>query len=647
MDLEAELSIDSIKRVEILGAFRKRTGLLQSQDMDRVTGMRTLRQITDFLEAQSAPASDARLSEEDASATADRASALPFVGTVTVRDPGRELVAVRELNVEEDLFLLDHTLGRDVSREDETLRALPVVPLTISMEMMAEAAVALVPNSVVVGMEDVRAYRWITLDEGRCTLQLTARRKGDSASEVDVRVQEFAGDLDVRADVPLIEGTVLLAAEYPEAPRAGDFSLQSERPSRWQPEELYDRVMFHGPLLQGVASVDRWGSDGTEGTLRGLDAAGFFRSTPEPVFLIDPVVLDATGQLIGYWTAEHMERGFHVFPFRLETLRLYGPGVATGERVTCRARIKLVGDEQIRSDIDVVGADGRLVSRLEGWWDRRFDLPDPLYRLRAAPSEQLVASPWTAPLASIANPETCTCCLLDALPPDFMEAHGRIWQRVLAHIILSRREREIFRNLRGPERRRTEWLLGRAAAKDAVRLFLRRHRDLDVPAADVEIDYDARGRPVAGGAWAEKEGPPPHLSITHAGGMAAAIAADPACAGVGIDVEPLGGMRDDVESVAFDDEERRLLAQLPGASTSEWALRAWCAKEAVSKAAGVGLSHGSTRFRVREVDRDTGTMELTLTPEFARSTVEVQTGCEQAFVYAASLLPCDSSLAFH
>ena len=35
LNLEADLGIDSIKRVEILGAFQQQTGLLQAQDMDR------------------------------------------------------------------------------------------------------------------------------------------------------------------------------------------------------------------------------------------------------------------------------------------------------------------------------------------------------------------------------------------------------------------------------------------------------------------------------------------------------------------------------------------------------------------------------------------------------------------------------------
>ncbi len=101
---------------------------------------------------------------------------LPLLGSVTSVTPGQELVAVRRSSLEEDLFLADHTFGREVSLTDEALVALPVVPFTIGMEMLAEAASALHPGHVVVGMRDVRAYQWIALDEGRATLRLVARR---------------------------------------------------------------------------------------------------------------------------------------------------------------------------------------------------------------------------------------------------------------------------------------------------------------------------------------------------------------------------------------------------------------------------------------------------------------------------------------
>jgi hypothetical protein len=83
--------------------------------------------------------------------------------------PGRELKARCQLDLVEDLFLRDHTLGRQVSMSDQELTALPVVPLTITMEMLAEAGAVLCPGKVLIGVENFQAHRWIALDEERVT----------------------------------------------------------------------------------------------------------------------------------------------------------------------------------------------------------------------------------------------------------------------------------------------------------------------------------------------------------------------------------------------------------------------------------------------------------------------------------------------
>ncbi len=49
MDVEADLGIDSIKRVEILGAFASEYGISQDERMESIGELKTLRQMLDFL----------------------------------------------------------------------------------------------------------------------------------------------------------------------------------------------------------------------------------------------------------------------------------------------------------------------------------------------------------------------------------------------------------------------------------------------------------------------------------------------------------------------------------------------------------------------------------------------------------------------
>jgi acyl transferase domain-containing protein/phosphopantetheinyl transferase len=628
LNLEADLGIDSIKRVEILGAFQQQTGLLQAQDMDRLTGLKTLQEMIDFVTAraqntqghvdiQSPP--NGRAAPPGSSQQMPR---LPFIGTIISYVPGQELVALRQLDIDEDLFLQDHTLGRRVSVTDKGLLALPVMPLTMSMEMLAEAAAALLSDRLVVEMKDIRAYRWIGLDEGRLTLQLTARRKAAAAGqEVEVQITESVDPATPEAPpgAPMIEGTVVFGDRYPDPPTVGAFALRSARPSTWTSERLYTEVMFHGPAFQGVASVDRWGEDGIAGTLKALPTNSLLRSNLEPHFLTDPVLLDAAGQLVGYWAAEHLETGFHVFPFRVEAVLLYGPTLRQGEQAQCRVRLALTDVDHMRSDIEVIGPDGCLHTQINGWWDKRFDLPDRFYRLRMAPQDVLLSIAWAKPTAPFPRPEAFSCCFLDTLPPDFLAAHGKIWQRVLAHLVLSHRERDVWRSLQGPDKRRTEWLLGRVVAKDAVRLFLKRQYDLTLCPADIDIMPDQHGQPRVGGNWTAGLTCVPLVSLAHAAGTAIAVAGhDGQCHGIGVDIEYLGRAGAEFERIAFTPEEHGVLSALDTPVHEEWSLRLWCAKEAVAKALGRGMAGGPGGLRIQAVDRCTGCVQVALSEGFAR-----------------------------
>jgi phosphopantetheinyl transferase len=444
----------------------------------------------------------------------------------------------------------------------------------------------------------------VAFDGEGLTVRASARRVAADAVRVELRpVPETAG-------LPIIEATVRVGTAYPVAPAAPHLALLGERPSRFRPAALYTQGMFHGPAFRGVLSVDRWGEDGVEATLGALPVDGLVRGRPQPAFAIDPVVLDAAGQLVGYWIADHMETGFNVFPYQVDALELFGPPLAAPERATGRARIALVGEGQVRADIDVVDAAGRVRMRLTGWQDRRFDLPRGLYRLRIAPRAARLSDAWPAPLAGLPLADALRCARVEGAWEETLQAGGAIWERVLAHLVLARRERPALHLPERPARRRTEWLLGRAAAKDAARDVLAQRCGVACAPADVLVLADDRGRPVVEGAWASAAVPPPLVSVAHVDGFVAAVAADArAVRAVGIDVERLGRVRPGFERLAFTAEERAALAARGDAGTGEWALRYWCAKEAAGKALGTGLGGRPQDFVVGAAD-DGGALAL-------------------------------------
>ncbi|HUK55201.1 MAG TPA: beta-ketoacyl synthase N-terminal-like domain-containing protein [Nitrospiria bacterium] len=620
LDLEADLGIDSIKRVEILGAAKRALKpALPEQAMEGLTGKKTLREIIRFFSNGSGETSTAA---EPLVTTDDRKPIqnFPFLNHIVTLEPGKRLEAIRRIDPEEDIFLRHHTLGGQVSMTDKTLMALPVMPLTMTMEIMAQVAAALAPDLHLVRMREIRAYRWIAFDRPPVTLAMTAARISDhDGTEIEVKIREVSESSGTPGPV-LAECVAVFSDRYPATPVAAPLPLTTERPSRWRPENLYAEGMFHGPTFQGVKSVDRWGQDGTEATLTVLPLDRLFRSIQSPVWITDPILLDAAGQLVGYWTTEHLPTGFNVFPFRLRELQIFGPRLPVGTCVTGRARIRLEGDQQISSDIDLIGPDGRLYLRMSNWEDRRFELPEEFYRTRIRPQVGYLTRDWSVFGPNFNNGRSVSCALREPFPADFMDAHAMIWRRVLAHLILSHREREFWHDLKGPNQRQVEWLLGRCAAKDAIRRLVKTRHGLDLFPADVEILTDAEGRPRVAGSWMDGLGGVPYVSISHSAGCAAAAACWPDTAsGLGLDIEqwPVGGRDPGWLSLAFTEGERRLLAGLTG-DPEEWALRFWCAKEAVAKALGRGLLGQMRDLVIESIHPQNGEMELVLQGNLAR-----------------------------
>jgi phosphopantetheinyl transferase (holo-ACP synthase) len=198
------------------------------------------------------------------------------------------------------------------------------------------------------------------------------------------------------------------------------------------------------------------------------------------------------------------------------------------------------------------------------------------------------------------------------LPVSFLQAEAGLWEAVLAHLVLGRWERERWHGLPAGQRRR-DWLLGRIAAKDAVRELLLSHGDGPAYPADVEIASGREGRPTvrlpSGGDGSLEFA----VSIAHSEGVAVAVAAQSrGGATIGIDIERRQRARSGLEEAAFDASERAMIAAT--GATHDWMLRCWCAKEAAVKALGCGLVHGAATLRVTAIDAQTGAVELAPEP---------------------------------
>ncbi len=584
LDLEADLGIDSIKRVEILGDLQGHGLVPHDLDKDALTQSRTLRQLLDRLDVERP--------------NVGGEPRWPWIGEVRSLQPGVKVIAERRLDLRSDPIAEHHTLGgRRVSAVDRERKGLPVVPFTVMAEMLAEAAALLVPGRAWTALREITAHRWIPYESEPVTLVIEGYRDPSRPEEVRVTITN-RGNSGPSArppgDGPVVEGTVVFADSRSEAPIAGDFTLEAAGPSNFTADQLYhEGWLFHGPALQGLARVGLSAPSGIEGTIRVLSHRPILTKNTTNGLLTDVIVLDSFTHLLGCWSLDQLQEGEVVFPLRLTELTIHGEDPPEGTEVACRIQVRDVERYRLRADAEIVRPDGRVWMRLQGWEDWRFYWPHCYRDQFRMPEHTFLGERLEVP----SLPSDAVAVWLEP-PADFARP---IWSDVLEAVQLDPEERSELRALPGPRKRRTSRLWGRVAAKEAVRRVLADRGSEPHYPADLVIVADRYGRPRLRSRLTPEAGEEEaSVSIAHTEGVAIALAALSPEARVGIDVERIVDRETGFEELAFSESERSLLDQLTadGTSRAEWVARFWCAKEAAGKSTGRGLMVGPASVEV-------------------------------------------------
>lgn len=545
--------------------------------------------------------------------------ALPFIEFVFTHEPGQKLIAECELDERRCPFLLDHTFfGRPVSTADPRLAGLPVAPLAFTLELAAEAAVKLAGGRIG-AIRDVRTKGWLALDKSSRRVRMEA--VAQSAREVQVTVSE--------ADKEGLNSEIISAVfELDDAPAAlGPPRVpdRAARPAPWA-NDVYGKTLYHGPAFAGIVSVERCDPRGVRALVR-QPAQPICGEDGRPLALVLPVaLLDTAAQVPSLVNAnwslqERFVRNVYPNGFARMEWDLAGKGQ---ELLTAVARVDGAG-AQLASDVEFVAPGGRVVMRVSGRTDQVVEFPSWVYGGYRFPRSITATREITGDFATRFDADAVTICEL--IRPGDAILLGRMWIQVLARLALSADERRAFATRAGTPVTLVSWLLGRIAAKDAVRWHMRKTGQRPVPQdgalclADVRIDTDAFGKPsasVPAGAAA------PLISLAHKELFAVALAADSTrYAGVGIDVERRKPLAPEVIADGFADVERTAIEACGAAAGDRDAafVAAWAAKEAVAKAVGRGLLGGPRNVEVRAMDANAGRVSLTLHGELASAAV--------------------------
>jgi acyl transferase domain-containing protein len=455
-----------------------------------------------WMGADAAPAADS-LEESVAASSHASNSLLPLLDTVLEHDE-THVVARCHVSLFNDNFVRHHVMTGPVSDTDPHLLGLSCVPLAVSMELMAEACVLLAERSDVAVIENMRAFDWIALDDDEVTVEVRA--------EVIDRERGH-----YQASVLTSRGTALSAefrfdAQWRLEPLA---PLSERRESCWNAPDLYTTGMFHGPVFRSLQYIDAWDDSGIDVRLSDCGLQNFFAAGHTPRLILNPVLLDALGQVVACWLVQFFGTEFNNFPSTIERIELYEPCPTERRGIVMRTRQRPVDGVSTNPgaprawQFECVDAEGRVLLRGQDLINVFWQMPSAYHSVRWRPlfgwlGRPLEGSPgiWQVPI----------------LPADFLTQSGAICLRTLAHSLLSAQEREEWRALKGPERNRIEWLFGRAAAKEAVRHWVQEQTGRLLYPTDIIVSVDPEGSLAIDGWWCDSIVAAPRVSLTRESG---------------------------------------------------------------------------------------------------------------------------------
>ena len=576
----------------------------------------------------------------------DFGAVYPLVSDATElkSSPGVSCEYTKEFYYNELPFLMDFAYGNSqLSYSDPNLRGLVLLSLPVGAEIMAETARRVMPSRSVVAIEDFSCRRMVQFEKGKLALFIRAERVAWSDPKyaaVKVQIRDDAPNSVYTW--PIMEATVLLAAEIPETEPAQVDSLSKPRAVHWSGREIYPSKLGFGKRLRGIVFAEAWGENGLDYEVAVPDPSDSLSFTRFPLWEIDPLLLQTVVSGFLLWRSHDRFPGAFSYPFRIRRLELKGQLPSAGTRLNCYLRLSGVTPKSHISDITVTAGNGNTVMEISGWEEITSRIPKEYCNLVLQPASSFITE--TISPEALGNPATdVASAFITDVPYPMFERDEEFWLKILSHVVLNARERRDFHSLKGSTARRTEWLFGRIVAKEAVRRFLRDCYQARWSYADVDVWKNDKGKPIAIGAWKDNFSTDVDVGIAHTAQFVVAVVA--ANMRVGIDVESVSrDLSEEFTKGVFCADELEFAAQAPNAAQA--VIRFWCAKEAVSKALGTGIRWSPREMKISGYESDTGRILVRLEDDwvanfkkFTGRDIEVTSRIIRDHAFASCFIP--------
>ena len=481
---------------------------------------------------------------------------------VLQQTPGESITLRVTLDLAEHRYLRDHYIYFPATEHNNQGDLITVVPLTCSLELLCEAAALIDPSAKVVGARNIEIFRPLQVVENEAppVVQLVAARYAEGEVKASVR--------DDKTGSVFSQMIIRTARAFPAAPVLEDFAFEKARtPECPSGQKIYELGhMFHGPSFQGIDRLEVMANNGLQAKLAILPNTGCIHSVPSPQFYLDPFLLDAAGQLVGYWPVENTDQGYIMLPIKVAEVVKYCDAPPAGTLINARLYVRNVSQRTLRADYDLLLPDGRLWLRVTGWEDWRFYWPKRMLDFGRKTLNSLASDPVESPALEAGGYD---CVLMQP-----MSDHERdpVLDENWSMTLLSRREVPEFKKLN--PKQKTERLFAWTTAKDAARYWIAKRHGRKLYPADIELDPRPDGSAAVTGFWTA-EVPAPQISISYQNGWAAAVAG-PEKSTLAV-VAPGEAVPED----CFLPDELDWLNRLP--DPDDWKRRAVAAKKAAAR----------------------------------------------------------------
>ncbi len=507
-------------------------------------------------------------------------------------------------------FLGDAAYGASqLSYTDPNLRGLVILSIPVAAEIMAETAMRVMPNRMVVAIEDFNCRRLVQFAKGRLKLFIRAERVASADARIAaIKVQIRDDAPNAEYTWPVMEATFRLATEMTDSVPAHIADMRKPRSVHWSGRDIYPSKLGFGRRLRGIAFAETWGEGGLDYEVVVPPLADNVSFTRFPLWAINPLLLQIVVSGFMLWRSSERFRGAFSYPFRMHRLEFKGPQPQEGTHLNCYLRLVDATEKSQLCDITVTGGDGNVVMEIGGW-EEITERGDPaLSEMVLQPATSFITEALSDELLGYPVANVSSAFITD-VPYQQFERNEELWLRIMSHVVLNSLERKEFLEMKGSASRRTEWLFGRIAAKEAVRRYLKDYHQARWSYADVQIWRNESGKPIAIGDWSKYLTAKLDIAIAHTAQFVIAVAVSNKR--VGVDVESVSrDLSAEFMNGVFTPDEQELATQ--AMNPSQAVIRFWCAKEAVSKALGTGIRYSPREMHVTDYKSDEGTIVVRL-----------------------------------